>query len=253
MITQNLKTSFKFGVLIVAMGFVVGCEKDLDYDTSSYLNRFDNYLFYDTYFGSYRGDWVSVYCTDDISVRFNRPINISDSLLPDAFYIIETDTKEEFRIPADVYLSEDGKVVSIIPQIKLNEGGYNSYWLVVDLVKYGNSDSFPYANPWHYSEREGYRFSVNNKMVITFKSNVDSNYRNSQYGRYSTFYMDDTAYFNTSDSYYGRKFSHWDLPGVNGVNYTVNNATLKIIFDCANYFYNNNIKDGGITITAIYK
>jgi hypothetical protein len=67
--------------------------------------------------------------------------------------------------------------------------------------------------------------------------------------------MEDTAYFNMPTHIMGgKKFDHWDLPGLKEINYTTDkNGTLKIIFDCDNYFYNNNISDGQITITAIYK
>jgi len=232
---QKLKTSlkiFKYSLLIVAMCLVVGCEKD-DYDPNSYFDRFANLLFYKISFGNYGSE---VFCTNDLTIKFNRPINSGDAELSEMFYI-STGTE---RIPVDIHLSEDGLLVKIVPQNDLPPG---QYWLGMDFVDY--------TAQIHYNN--SYLFWINEELVVKFTSNIDPNYRDSQYGSYSTFYMGDTVYF-TPSVYEGKNFVGWDLPGIAGINYTnIGNGTLKIIFDCENYFYNNNIKDGSITITAKYK
>ena len=241
---ESLNT-LKFGLLLLTIGVLISCSKDIE------PNYFPNdFLMYDVYFGDVKSNWVSVYCTNNISIKFNKPISVADSLLSDMFYIVGD--KNEL-IPSKVYLSEDGKVVEFFPQEELSNNAHHSYWVVVDLSNYAFSESFPYDNPFHFREKDGHKFVVRDELIVSFKSNVDTNYRDPQYGFYSTFDIGDTILFTAYATSDGKKFVDWDLPGVRGKNYTIQNKTLKIIFDCDNFFRDNNIKDGGITITALYQ
>ena len=181
-----------------------------------------------------------IWCDKDISIRFNNPIFPNDATLSEMFSIIESETGAVISV--DVLLSQDGMTANLTPNSNLDAG---AYFLKMNMAGYTGDERFD----------DSYRFVVTDKMVIVFKSNIDPYYRNSQYGYYSTFKYGDTAYFNTKRFLNDENnvFENWDLPGEDGVNYTVDsNGMLKIIFDCDNYFYNNSLAEQQITITANY-
>jgi len=189
---------------------------------------------------SFENTYSLIWCGNAISITFNRPVNLDDTVLSNMFSIIESETGTVISV--NVSLSGNGTVANLIPSNHLSGG---TYFLRTNMVGYTGDERLD----------DSYRFVVADKIVITFKSNINPNYRDPQYGYYSTFNYGDTVQFSTHHfvNDYANVFSDWNLPGVEGTNYTVDsNGILRIIFDCENYFYNNHLSEQKITITSNY-